>query len=111
MRKLLTILTGMEHAMGSRPPWYLGRAYYEPENDFVVLAPIPLNFLIGWGREAYYRLRRGPMGMDGLLEKARSTGFRSGLEAGKRQAEFAYNQAVRMEKYFSSPNAAGESPK
>ena len=93
--RLLRTLTGTQFAMGKRIPWYLGRCYYQSDNDFVILAPIPLNFLIGWGYEAFWRIRRGPEGLRLRLEQARAAGFREGLEAGKMQALSLYEQAIK----------------
>lgn len=97
--RFLRTLTGIEYQQGTRLPWYLGRCYYEVNTDSIIVAPVPLNFLIGWGYEAWWRIRRGPEGIRERLETARSTGFREGLEAGKRQAQFAFEQAEKMSRY------------
>lgn len=50
MRMFRTI-TGMEFAEGYIIPWYLGRCFYRPDTDVVMLAPVPLNFIVGWVHE------------------------------------------------------------
>ena len=97
--RLLRTLTGIEIVQGGRLPWYLGRCYYEVNTDSIIVAPIPLNFLVGWGYEAYWRIKRGPEGLRERLEMARSNGFREGLEAGKRQALFVLEQAEKMSRH------------
>lgn len=82
--RIFRTVTGIEYAQGTIIPWYLGRCYYKPDSDCVILAPVPLNFLIGWGNEAWWFLRRGPAGIRTRLEQARSTGFREGMRAGER---------------------------
>lgn len=89
-------VTGIEFAEGYVIPWYLGRCYYEPSSDFVILAPVPLNFLIGWGYEAWWRMRRGPDGIEQRLQQARSHGFREGMKAGQKSAVYAVRTAIRF---------------
>ena len=92
-------ITGFEIMQGSVVPWNLGRCYYDINSDCEILAPLPLNFLIGWSYEAWYRLRRGPEGIRQRLEAARSAGFREGLEAGKQQSLFAFDQARKLSRH------------
>ena len=79
-------VTGMEYAEGYIIPWYLGRCYYRPDSDMEILAPIPLNFLIGWGYEAWIRLRQGPEGFRRRIRQARTGGFRAGMRVGEQRA-------------------------
>lgn len=40
--------------------WWQGVAYRRLEIRSTILAPMPLNWLIGWSRSLYYRLMHGP---------------------------------------------------
>ena len=53
---------------GSRLPWYLGVCWREIDTRATRVAPIPLNFLIGWVFRFYYRLVSGPRNR--FIEKA-----------------------------------------
>jgi hypothetical protein len=48
------------------PPGY-GVSFRDPVTDTVYLAPIPLNFAIGWARAIWLRLKAGPF----VRERAR----------------------------------------
>lgn len=84
--KLYRTITGIQIMSGYSIPWYLGRCYWDVNTDVVILAPIPFNFFVGWARDVWWFLKRGPKGFSEREEKARVAGFRSGLEAGRAQA-------------------------
>lgn len=54
--------------VGSPLPWWQGVAYRRPELRSTVLAPIPLNWMIGKARNWYWRLLQGP-GLSKVDEK------------------------------------------
>ena len=58
--------TDKEH-LGMRLPWYLGFCWRNFNIRSSTYAVMPLNWLMGWGRAAYYRLMAGPR--DALEEK------------------------------------------
>jgi hypothetical protein len=45
---------------GETPPRGYGRAWFDFEAGQIVAAPLGLNWLFGWLRGAYLKLRRGP---------------------------------------------------
>ena len=58
-------------------------AFRRPELRSTILAPLPLNWLIGWSRGWYYRLLQGPRDrifnqMDALLNKEYIAGIKEG---------------------------------
>ena len=106
--KILRTITGMEFAQGTIIPWYLGRCHYDVNTDAVILAPIPLNFLIGWGYEAWWRIRRGPEGIEARLNTAQGLGFRAGLEAGKREAETTQRDVEAFLRHYAAEESRKE---
>jgi hypothetical protein len=68
-----------------------GFSYYAFNSDGAFYAPIPLNFLIGWGVKLYWWLVRGPSSKNRLREQfirgrdeGYEAGYRQGYEAGVR---------------------------
>ncbi len=45
---------------GALPPRWYGVAWYDYTLHVRVCAPVPLNWLLGWGRLAWYTLASGP---------------------------------------------------
>ena len=74
--------------LGYRHPWYYGYSYSDFELRQTVLAVIPFNFLIAWGRGAWWKLRRGPSdpeyiaAMQRIHGEAFSQGYTLGLRDG-----------------------------
>ena len=72
------------YAGGDVSRW-LGVAYHDTSRRVTVFYPIPLNWLIGWGRRAYYFLVHGPRDrVAELLGVAASRGFTDGYRDGHR---------------------------
>lgn len=74
-------------------PWYVGRADERIHIREILLLPVPLNYLYGWGVRAYYYVRRGKARENenrafGLGNKQGwDDGYRYGLECGKREMD------------------------
>ncbi len=68
-------------ALGYEIPHGWGRAYSDPCRDYTIIAPIPLNWIIGWTRIVYYNLMRGPR--TELESKAYRRGFEHGMKVGE----------------------------
>lgn len=49
-----------EYAECRRFPWYMGLAYRNLDTQTMVLYVVPLNWLVGWSRQFWHFLRRGP---------------------------------------------------
>ena len=45
---------------GYRIPRGWGIAWFQYDRDIAVVMPLPLNWIAGWTRNAYYRLMAGP---------------------------------------------------
>jgi hypothetical protein len=70
------------------PRWY-GRAYSYYDRDASVYYPVPLNWLVGWCRTAYFAVRKGPR--DVWTYKA----YERGVQVG-RSMEKVYQQSDRL---------------
>ncbi len=87
--KLLRRLTMKQLWERERAPWGWGRAYAEFSADRIVIAPIPLNWIIGWLREVYFRFAHGPRDeIASRIHTATNKGFAEGYKYG-------YSQGVR----------------
>ena len=56
--------------------WYWGKAWYKIDTHEVVLFPIPINWVMGWGRNIISLLRIGPN------ESFYKERYRKGFEGG-----------------------------
>ena len=88
-------MTGIQFMQGEVIPWYLGRVRWDLNTDSVLLAPVPINFLMGWAYEAWWRIRRGPEGIQKRLEAARAIGFHQGHDAGVQQCIYEIKNFIR----------------
>lgn len=70
------------------PRWY-GRAYRDYLTCTDVFCPVPLNFIVGWARSAWYWLVRGlrPRLWERYLRAVRTTAYDAGYESGKRSVQ------------------------
>lgn len=115
MMKYLTII-GERDLLSSRPAWYLGKAYKHASMRATILAPIPLNFAIGWWMNLIYPLlRRGPSArrQEESLRLAREEGYAMGLAEGIREgrktAEVAFTHGVKSTlEYLGGISQGGE---
>jgi len=89
------IVTARRIREGYKLPFFYGIAYEEVGMRMTIAYPIPFNFLVGWFRQAFYRLLTGPrlkylmkleQEVEVRLEQERSSGFRLGYKDGENRA-------------------------
>ena len=70
---------------GERFPRGYRLAYYDPCCDVAICYPLPFNWIVGWTRQIYYALQKGPRDrLDAAFAKKASAMWNSGYEIGHR---------------------------
>ena len=100
---LTRVITDHSLFEGEQYPWGWGVAWRRSDLRAYQLMPIPLNWLAGWLRWAYYGLAHGPRDrlkerIHDSLEVEYSTGYGHGREAGERAA---WDQTARIIRHIS----------
>ena len=96
--------TKLQIMHGDLIPWGWGIAYYNYTSTTAIILPIPINWLVGWSREAYFVLAQGPRSR--REEQIRKIAFEEGRKSGKIQAEayakmdYARGQQAAYERMF-----------
>jgi hypothetical protein len=57
---LLDLQALKQRGQGEELPVGYGIAWYEYHRAVAICAPIPLNFVLGWARRIWFRLKQGP---------------------------------------------------
>jgi hypothetical protein len=99
------ILLDEQVAEGVRPPWWRGRAYYDPMLCVGHFYPLPLNWLVQWARSFWFWLRRGPG--SNAVDQAAARGWRDAIDSPK----FVQDRHVvrRLRAWRTGVAALGES--
>ena len=88
---------------GRKLLWWQGVAYRRPEIRSTILAPMPLNWFIGWFRNWYFRLLQGPRDrisdqMEELLDRERLSGIEQGRKLHANMVEHEYQKGWEAHK-------------
>lgn len=78
MRRLITFKAIHR---GEMIPRFYGVAYHDYPRRVAICYPIPLNWLIRWGRDLYFFLSNAAR--DDQISQAYKAGFNDGVERGK----------------------------
>lgn len=72
--------TGIMEMAGTKAPWWMGKAYCRFDQDCIIMAIIPLNWIMRWGLALYIKLKWP--GKEARWEEALRQAFYRGKEAG-----------------------------
>lgn len=84
-------ISGLRLAQGEALPWWGGVAYYSPYSDHLIYYPVPFNWLVRWGRDIGWFLRKGKKD---ALAKAYEAGYEAGIGE-HREAVETINRMVK----------------
>jgi len=77
----------------------MGIAWHNPEQATMICLPVPLNWIAGWARNFWYKVRWGPSNKrDAAIFFALGKEYGEGFKDGQLEATRAYKQLI--DKYF-----------
>jgi hypothetical protein len=92
IKKIITRKAIME---GEKIPTFYGVAYRDFAMMQAVCYPIPLNWVVRWGRELYFRLSNPETnGLEDAIHKAYGRGFDNGVASARYDIEQSYHRGL-----------------